>query len=244
MGNLYHIYCDESRQSHDRFMVLGGLLIEAQDVPKFHATMQQFREETRMFAELKWSKVSQQKLAEYRRFLEYFFALLNTDQLHHHCLILDNHQINHRKFNKGDKELGFYKFYYQLLLHSFGHKYCRLKEGDRFLVHLDQRQTHYKLGTLKTVLNHGMRKRYQIPTNPFRSVEPKDSKKDDLIQLTDLILGAIGFEKNGYDLLPGAKASKKDLVRFIAAGAGLPNLKDNSPRSNQRFTIWNFRLQK
>jgi hypothetical protein len=59
-------------------------------------------------------------------------------------LIVDNHQINHQKFNQGDKEIGFYKFYYQLLFHCFGRRYY-LKDDDRFILHLDSRSTNYKL---------------------------------------------------------------------------------------------------
>ena len=110
---VYHIYCDESRQSKDRFMVIGGIIIPSDSVDEFSQTMQKYRTEQKMYAELKWSKVTNQKVTEYKRFVEYFFALNNTDNLHFHCIIIDNHQVNHRKFSKGDKELGFYKFYYQ-----------------------------------------------------------------------------------------------------------------------------------
>lgn len=241
---IYHIYCDESRQSKDRFMVIGGIIIPSDSVNEFSQTMQKFRTEQKMFAELKWSKVTNQKLSEYKRFVEYFFALNNTDNLHFHCIIIDNHQVNHKKFSKGDKELGFYKFYYQLLLHSFGKKYYREGEEDRFIVHLDYRNTHYSLNTLKTVLNRGIKKKYTIDTSPFVSIEPRDSKKSELIQVNDIILGAIGFQKNGYDLLANTRESKKELAKYIAEQGGLPDLKRNSPWGKSRFTIWNFNLRK
>ena len=241
---LYRVYTDESRQSKDRYMVLGGLLMPASHVEVFETTMQKFRKETKMFAELKWSKVTNQKYENYKRFVEYFFALLNTDKLHFHCLIVDNHQINHTKFNQGDKELGFYKFYYQLLLHRFGCKYCRTGQDDRFIVHMDRRNTTYKLDDLKDVLNNGIRKKRGIDTRPFRSIEPLDSKQCGIIQINDIILGAIGFQKNGYELLAGTRQAKKDLAVFIAQQAGLKDLKETTVRNNHRFTIWNFRLQK
>lgn len=241
---IYHIYCDESRQSKDRFMVIGGTIIPLNNVEQFNKTMQKYRTEQKMFSELKWSKVTNQKLTEYKRFVEYFFALNNTDKLHFHCIIIDNHQVNHKKFNKGDKELGFYKFYYQLLLHCFGKEYYREGENDRFIVHLDYRQTYYSLNTLKTVLNSGINKKYSIDTSPFVSIEPRESKKSELIQINDIILGAIGFQKNGYDLLAGTRDSKKELVKYIAEQAGLPNLRQNSPCGKIRFTIWNFNLRK
>lgn len=101
---VYHIYCDESRQTRDRFMVLGGLILRVDDVLLFNQTIQKFREETKMYAELKWTKVSRSKLPVYERFVDYFFALNNTDRLFFRCIIIDTHQINYKKFSKGDKE--------------------------------------------------------------------------------------------------------------------------------------------
>lgn len=172
---LYHIYCDESRQSKDRYMVLGGIIIPADNVAEFNQTMAKFRIEQNMKAELKWTKVSNQKLLQYKRFMEYFFALNNTDKLHFRSIIIDNHQVDHQRFSSGDKEPGFYKFYYQLLLHCFGRSYCK-DPDDRFIVYLDYRTTTYSINTLKFVLNRGMKKKLGIDTKPFVSMEPKNSK--------------------------------------------------------------------
>jgi len=243
MGKVYHIYCDESRQTKDRFMVLGGILITQVFVSEFDATMLKFRAEQKMTAELKWKKVSPGKLNEYKRFIEYFFALNNSDKVHFHCMIIDNTQVDHSKFS-GDKETGFYKFYYQLLLHCFGKKYLG-KEGDAmFHVRLDYRQSSYSLDTLKTCLNSGMHKKFNVSTSPFKSVEPRDSHGCEIIQIADILLGAIGYEKNGYDLLAGANPAKNEMVKYITAQSGLKNLKDSTIRGKERFAIWNFRLQK
>jgi hypothetical protein len=176
--------------------------------------------------------------------VEYFFALNNTDKLHFHSIIVDNHQVDYKKFSKGNKEVGFYKFYYQLLLHCFGKRYCREGEDDRFVVHLDQRTSSYSLNTLRIILNRGMKKKYSVDSEPFVSVEPRDSKQSELIQINDIIVGAIGFQKNGYELLADTRRAKKELATYIAKEAGVANLKDDSPWGRDRFTIWNFYLRK
>lgn len=239
---LFHIYCDESRQSKDRFMVIGGIIIPSDNVDGFNKTMEKFRLETKMFSELKWTKVTNQKLSEYKRFVEYFFAMNNTDKLHFHSIIIDNQSVDHKKFNKGNKELGFYKFYYQLLLNTFGRLYLKNEENS-FNVHLDYRNTSYSLNTLRIILNRGIKKKYGVENNPFKVIEPRDSKKSELIQINDIILGAIGFQKNGYDLLADTRISKKELTNFIALQSGLKNLKEDSPWGKNRFTIWNFKLK-
>jgi len=241
---LYHIFCDESRQSQDRFMVLGGLIIPAEGVEVFNDTMEQYRKQTNMMAELKWSKVSDQKLAEYKTFIEYFFALNNTGRLQFHCMIVDNHQINHRKYNESNPELGFYKFYYQLLLHAFGRRYCKADSDARFIIYLDNRTTKYKLSTLKVILNRGIAKKYGVEKEPFRNIEPQDSKMSNQLQVGDLLIGAVGYQKNGYQLIAGAKKAKIELAEHIASAAGLADLKTDTMLHNRRFTIWNFKMRK
>jgi hypothetical protein len=97
-----------------------------------------YRDLYAMHAELKWRKVSRSKLAECKRFLDYFLTLNTADQLHFKCIVLDTHQFDHRRFNAGDTEIGFYKFYYQLLLKCFGRFDCTAMKPARFIALLDE----------------------------------------------------------------------------------------------------------
>jgi uncharacterized membrane protein YgdD (TMEM256/DUF423 family) len=66
-----------------------------------------------------------------------------------------------------------------------------------------------------------MAKKFQVPGNPFVSAELRDSKQTDLIQSAGLLLGAVGFTKNGLHLLAESKRAKVELAACIAAQAGL-----------------------
>jgi hypothetical protein len=112
---LYHLYCDESRQTAQRFMIIGGLRLLATREAGIKLMFDDYRKLWAMGAEMKWGKVSRIKLAEYKRFLDYFLTLNTADQVHFKCIVLDTHGFDHRRFNAGDAEIGFYKFYYQLL---------------------------------------------------------------------------------------------------------------------------------
>src|SRR5260370_20558605 len=127
---IHHIYCDESRQSDERFMVLGGIIIPEASIEIVRDTMRKYRDTEHMHAELKWTKVTNQKIAKYMTFVDYFFALNNKNKVHFHSMIFDSHEFDHHKFNAGDKDLGYYKFLYQLLLNCFGRHYHKDKEGD------------------------------------------------------------------------------------------------------------------
>jgi hypothetical protein len=243
MGRIIHSYCDESRQVRERFMVLGGIAISGEMMESFNASIAKCRQENRMTAEFKWTKVSRGKLDEYKKFIDCFFALNNTGHAHFHSLIIDTNQIDHSKYGC-DKEVGFYKFYYQLLLHRFGKFYCVEKPDTRILVYLDYRNSSYALTDLKTILNSGISKKFDNSTSPFRSIEPRDSKKCEPIQIVDVLIGAIGFKKNGFDLIAGANPAKKELALYIQEKSGRGDFTQCTPRGIQRFTIWNFRLQK
>ena len=74
---------------------------------------------------------------EYKKLIDIFFR---HNRLHHvafRCVVIDTHQLDHKTFNRGDEELGFYKLYYQLLLHN-------MRPGNRYLVMLDDRRTRKK----------------------------------------------------------------------------------------------------
>jgi hypothetical protein len=242
--NILHVYCDESRQCKDRYMVIGGIVINSKNVDEFNATMANFRLEQNMNSELKWSKVTNQKLNEYKRFVDFFFALNNTDKLHFKCVIIDNHMVNHRKFADGDKEISFQKFYYQLLFHKFGCKYYMSKYDTKFIVHPDHRNTKYSLEDLRNILNNGMAKKFGYDVRPFISIEPKHSHQSEPVQLNDIILGAIGFQKNGYHLLATSRTSKIELANYIAELAGLKNLANSTGYGKHRFDIWNLQFKK
>lgn len=239
---VLHVYSDESRQTNSRFMLFSGIVIDQNGVGNFERTMAKYRKETNMHRELKWQKVSANKLDEYKKFIDYFFDLNNTDMIHFKCLIIDTRQINHKKFNQGDKETGFQKLYFQLL-YWFGKDYSDTKDV-RFIVHPDYRHTKYSLNTLKDILNNKCNKKIKEGYKPFRAIEPKDSRNSEIIQINDLLLGAIGYVKNGHLTLADSSKAKVELCKYILQKTGFQNLTDNSPYREQRFKIWNFKFPK
>jgi len=239
MGRFLHIYCDESRQTADRYMVIGGVILTREMEEQFVQTMSLYRMGNNMHAELKWSKVSDQKLREYQSLVDLFFSLNRA--IHFKSIVVDTHEIDHRRFNKNDKDLGFYKLMYQFLLHSFG-RY--LQTDDQCIIHLDERTTsYYKLSTLCAILNNGLHKKYPNLKQPVRNIQATDSKKSDLIQVADVLMGAIGYQMNDAHVRTEAKRSKVVLAEYIARKAGLINLKQDTPFGLKHFSIWHFHFR-
>ena len=96
------------------------------------------------------------------------------------------------------------------MINSFGRLHEQRPET-QFHLYLDYRNSSYSLADFKTILNQGMRKK-GAKADPFLTVEPRDSKQSELMQINDIILGAVGFQKNDFDLVEGAKQAKVDLA--------------------------------
>lgn len=108
----YIFIADESGISNDRFTLVGGLCMHRDTYQRVYETLEAFSEKHNMKSELKWSKVSNQKLEEYKALVDCFFALNNTNHLQFHSICFDSHQWNHKKYNKGDSDIGLSKLYY------------------------------------------------------------------------------------------------------------------------------------
>ena len=240
---VYHIYCDESRHTAERFMILAGIRLRATAEPGIKAMFDDYQRFNAMHAELKWRKVSRYKLAEYKRFLDYFLTLNTANQVHFKSIVLDTHQFDHRRFNAGDAEIGFYKFYYQLLLHCFGGPDCSPTTPARFIVFLDQRTSRFSLRELRQILNYGMASKFGVRSNPFVAITPLDSKTSVFVQVVDVVSGAVGYHWNQLHLVPGASEARCELAAYLAHRLGFKDLATETAYSMQRFKIWKMRLQ-
>lgn len=219
-------------------MVLGGIILPNEALAPFSKAMEMWRQSNGMLAELKWTKVSGQKFAEYKSLIDFFFSVAGV--MRFRSVVFDTTEIDYATYHKGDKELGFYKFFYQFLLHEFG-KYATSDEH-RLLVHFDQRVSKIKFSTLYTILNRGICKKYGRNANVVRHIDAVDSKKCDVIQMADVLMGAVGYHWNDCHLRPGARQAKVALADYIAKKANLLSLKEKTPWSMKHFGIWSFKF--
>lgn len=236
-GAVRDIYADESSQTAHRFLVLGAVTVCTTDVPDLVAAIRAARLPGLPHGELKWTKVSAAKLETYRAIVDAFFAAVEADIAHFHCVAIDTTRFDHRQFNQGDREIGFSKMVFQLLM-----KHARLYP-QRLYAYLDSRTTRHSLDDLRFMLNRYALNRLDRGDYPFRRVVFRDSKESDLLQLNDVLLGAAAWVKNGHGDRPDASTAKSELARHILARAGLQSLDVDTPRNRKHFTVWNFRLR-
>lgn len=224
-----HVYADESRLKGDRYMLIGGLWIPAHAEGALRSDIAQLRTDRRLTAELKWTKISRAKIPAYQDLVDLFMAHCEAA---FHCIVIDVTLLDYDTFSRGDDELGFYKFYFQLISR-------KLAPGYQYLVFTDARRNRraYRLDVLKICTNRWWAKQQGIPeAAPVRAVEARNSKQEDLIQLTDVLLGAVGYVWNGHAESP----AKLNLIQHIEQRLGGVSLGQGTSRRTPKFNIWHW----
>jgi hypothetical protein len=238
---MRHVFVDESSQNAHRFMVLGALIVPGAEVAGAEHALSDLLADQHMRAELKWTKVSRGKLPAYRSMIAFYFDQLVPKGAEFHAVIVNCQELDHGTYNEGDAELGFNKFLFNLLhfrvARNFGH-------FERIVVDLDSRNATRDPMELQAVLNMRFaRETRDVTRPPFARVAFRDSKSTRLLQLSDLMTGAIAWHKNQHDAAPEASASKCEMAEYVASRVGLRRLGDDAPRREVRLSCWTFQLR-
>lgn len=230
-------YADESSIVQERYSVVSGTVVRSDRLKIVLNGIARLREKHKMFAELKWSKVSNQKIDAYTEFVDFFFDMRAKGYLAFHATTFDNQKWDHRKYNENDPDIGLSKLYYQMLLHQFIGSYGDLAS---LYICLDRRRSSTSLDDLHRILNAGAAKEFGLGFGPVRVLTAKDSKKSDMIQMNDIILGAVAAHKNGKHAQNNTRAAKRDLALYVARRGGLGEYRSTNQPSPS-FRVWNFR---
>ena len=200
-------------------MVIGALFIERPLVPEIRKKIKEIRNKHSVNGELKWVKTSTQVLPFYEELFGYLFSI-DGEKVTFRCIVVNKSQVNYEKYHQQDKELAFYKFYYQLLKR-------RLKD-DKYYIFLDFRPSKNKnsvrrLGEFLGMFSRGI-----------EHIQAYQSNENTLIQVADVLSGAVSFSHN----TPAGSESKQKLVKIIAKSIGKKDLNFKSPFWEDKFNIF------
>ncbi|XUO83007.1 DUF3800 domain-containing protein [Halomonas sp. KM007] len=227
----FEVYCDETRPElftsvhpQARYLMIGSLWLPGELREEVKARTSELRQHHQVHGELKWRKVSPSKVAFYTDLMDLFMGF-GLD-LRFRCIAVDRQAMN-LELHNGDAELGFYKFYYQVLHHWILDRneytvFCDLKRNrDRTRLH-----------TLQRVLSNANR------TSIVRDVQSLPSAEVVPLQLCDILLGAASARINGRTDLGTAKEGViSHLERRLNRHQLVP-----TPKSEEKFNIFKIRL--
>lgn len=231
------IYIDESSQTAHRYLVLGGIIAKKEIVDDFAEAVDRARVPELPRGEMKWGKASRSKLPAYQRVIDLFFQP-QLRGVHFHSLVVDTSRQNHARYNQGSRDIGFNKEIYQLAI-----KFGRLYPRELFHLYLDKRTTTQLPDELRLILNRGIRANHGDTRDwPYRRTQFRDSKDCKILQLVDILIGAVAWTLNGHHLAADASPAKTALATYILGRAGIGNAaRDTGMRG--KFTIWHRRLR-
>jgi hypothetical protein len=186
MPKTYNIYCDESchlENDGQKIMVLGAVwcpLEKSQEIMHCLREIKQ-RHGLKPKFEIKWTKVSMGKIDLYLDFVNYFFA--NQD-LHFRALIAEKINLRHDDFGQSHDDW-YYKMYFDMLKVLFS-------PDSKYRLYLDIKGSRggVKIAKLHEVLCNNL---YDFSRSIIERVQIIRSHETEILQLTDLLIGAISY---------------------------------------------------
>ncbi len=228
----YHVFCDESHIGPHTFRVQGGIWADDAGMRVIRGELTALRAKHPQAREFKWSAVhGSTPYRAYGDLISLFFTGPAAKYLSFKCMVVERTDDSSRALGKTGRDLGFYKTYYTLLRY-------RVEKGCRYRIRLDRRPSPRPdpEQDVADYLNEAV-KSWNPPTQIVSCVGIC-SKSDDLMQLADLLSGAIGWDWNGRQSVSPAKIALADQIAAHLGWSGLA--RETSSRAS-RVNIWRYR---
>jgi hypothetical protein len=194
---IFDVYCDESRPDllssknpKAAYMLIGSLWLPRDCRDKFKEDIHSLRDKHKIGGEFKWQKVSPARVNFYKELIGWFNGM--GEQLRYRCIVVEHKQVDLKLYHNDDQELGFYKFYYQMLHHwiyDFNEYY--------FFVDYKANRNRRALLDLKRCLS------FSNLSSTIKQVQAVHSRESVLVQLTDVLTGMAASRLNN-SIRPGS----------------------------------------
>lgn len=229
---MFDIYCDESchlENDESDIMVLGAITCPDEYKKKIYSDIRDIKRKYGLSSwfEIKWTKVSVQKQEFYFDLIEYFFE--------QKCLsfrgivALNKNELDHRRYNNGDYNEWYYKMYFRLLDPLIG-------DTDEYRIFIDIKDTKGgpKVKKLHDVLCNN---RYDFKHEVIKDIKQVNSNESEILQLTDLFIGALSYYNRGKYLESGASCGKVSLLNKLIEDHKI-DLSKKTSRYEHKFNVF------
>jgi hypothetical protein len=217
MKQTYNFYCDEScHLQNDKmpYMLIAYVSSAYNQVKLHQENIRNIKKKYGFQHEIKWSSVSKSKYPFYAELIEYFFA----NDLHFRAIVIEKSRINIPAGSSYDDF--YYKMYWQLIYH-------KLDMENNYNIYLDIKDTlsAVKVRKLKEIL--------KIDFSSIRTLQNIRSEESLLMQLTDLLMGALSYHLRGLN----AVIAKNKLIEKIQHHTR-HDLKQSTYKSFNKFNLF------
>lgn len=222
MSKTFNFYCDESTHLQNDgkpYMMIAYVSCAYNQLKQHKESIKGIKAKHKIKGEIKWSNVSAGAYPFYAELIDFFFA---TD-LNFRSIIVNKAQIDEGR--EGFKYDDFYfLMYYQLIHH-------KINMGYHYNIYLDIKDTrsHKKLHKLKEVLKYNA---------SIRNCQFIRSHESYIMQMTDLIMGAINYKLRGEDKME----AKNKLIKKIESHCKVP-FNQSTPKAADKFNLFFIELK-
>lgn len=234
---LNHVYCDESHIGKHDYRIQGGIWVPEIGMRLVRTAFKDLRAKHPKMGEFKWEYVTgKAPLRAYSDLIDLFFSSEAGRLLCFKSLVVARADDASLGSGKHERDLGFYKAYFVLLRY-------RLWTGADHHVRLDEKSGPRAAAAaeLMQCLNRAATRDLKAPYRVL-TCRHESSKNEDLLQLADVLCGALGWAWNGRKSTCGAKPILHDQ---IAAYVGVKSLDRYSTwGSAPKYNVWHFQPRK
>lgn len=212
-------------------MVAGGFAVAGNRIAEIEDQIALLREDAGITSEFHWSDYrGGRKREAYEALVRYAFDLVNKRRAAFHAIIARFQGYDHKARAGENKDTSINRMYYQLFLHRVARFY-----GPSRAIHirLDAGSDCKDICAMRNQLCAAAHSTYQTRPNCVRSIEPVNSANVGIVQMADVILGAIAAKQNNVQ----HTSPKGDLASFVLKASGRQSW-SATPADARFLTIW------
>jgi desulfoferrodoxin (superoxide reductase-like protein) len=236
-----NIYCDESSHLENDLstvMVLGGIACNKKHVPEISQKIREVKAKHGMKLpdansrgfEIKWVKVSPSKIKFYEDLIELF---LNDARLKFRAVVIpDKRKFRHEDFSQTHNEF-YYKIFYRALL-----PILQNISSSRIFLDIKDTQGGQKIRDLCSFLR---RKLNDSEGLRVLSVEQIRSDESEILQLADLLIGAVAYSNRGLSTSSAKSRLVSKIENAVVSGKAARSLTTTSYLNETKVNVfvWN-----
>lgn len=213
-------------------MVAGGFAVSGNRLSEIEDRIATLRDDAGIQSEFHWSAYrGGRKRPAYENLVSYAFDLVNKRQAALHIIIAKFGGYNHKQQKGENHDTSVNRIYYQLLLHRVAKFY-----GKKRLIHirLDAGNDSADICKMRNQLCADAYKKHGARANCVRSIEPVQSQNVGIIQMADVIVGAIAAKQNDVR----HTSPKGELADFVLRASGRHSWGTSTALNARFLTVW------
>ncbi|MGV0879472.1 DUF3800 domain-containing protein [Martelella sp. FLE1502] len=230
-------FCDESSIRCSEHMAVGGLAITP---TRASEVCNELREMNAMFgvtSEVMWKSAKRRRDNIYKFYIDYLYELIQSKKVHLHLRFQPFNDYDHKLSGNRHETDTVSKAFYMLLLHRAGRYYSR---SCKIYIRPDNGNCTSYLPNMLTGLNNEISTRFDVQGPSIAEIKPVSSKKEHMLQLLDVTLGALACARNKRHESGELGDFKKELVAYVVNKYSI-DVEHSHAMDDRIFNVWNVK---